>query len=198
MPSSSLSSRFVLLMLVALTTLAVAPAQVVPAATGRHITLTAGAEGSIFQSDFNGNWNASSPYNPISEASSQALYGLGAYVDIGFSRWVQIEAEGRWLRLHQLYGIHQDNYLAGPRLPLYRYKKATVYGKALGGFSEMSFGYGLHGRYTTLAFGGGVDMKLTKRLSLRALDVEYQYWPTWGNQTLSPYGASVGLGYKIF
>jgi len=55
-----------------------------------------------------------------------------------------------------------------------------------------------HGRFTAFAFGGGVDVKLTKRLSFRALDAEYQYWPTWGNSTLSPYGASMGIGYKIF
>ena len=57
---------------------------------------------------------------------------------------------------------------------------------------------GAHGRFTALAFGGGVDLKLTKRISLRAVDVEYQYWPLWGNSTLSPYGASMGIGYKIF
>ena len=53
--------------------------------------------------------------------------------------------------------------------------------------------------YTDITFGGGVDLKLTRRLSLRAVDVEYHYWPNWAsNSSLSPYGASVGLGYKIF
>ena len=89
----------------------------------------------------------------------------------------------------------------GPRIPVYHLWKATVYGKALGGFSNMNFGEEFQNtriRYTDFAFGGGVDVKLTKRISLRAADVEYQYYPKWANSTLSPYGASVGIGYTIF
>ena len=59
-------------------------------------------------------------------------------------------------------------------------------------------GQGDNGKFTDIAFGGGVDIKLTKRISLRAADFEYQYYPFWGNTTLSPYGASVGMSYKIF
>jgi hypothetical protein len=57
---------------------------------------------------------------------------------------------------------------------------------------------GDHGRFTDIAFGGGADIKLTRRISLRAFDVEYQYWPAWGNSTLSPYGASMGVSYRVF
>lgn len=63
----------------------------------------------------------------------------------------------------------------------------------------MNFGTGAgSGTFTALAFGGGMDVKLTKRLSLRALDAEYQYWPRWSNSSLAPYGASVGMSYRIF
>jgi opacity protein-like surface antigen len=59
------------------------------------------------------------------------------------------------------------------------------------------------GRFTDIAYGGGVDFKLTKRISARG-DFEYQQWPQWPdipgipNSPLYPYGASVGIGYKIF
>jgi hypothetical protein len=120
-------------------------------------------------------------------------------VDVRLRRWVQFEAEGRRSRFNAYEGITQDNYLIGPRLPVYHFRKATVYGKALGGYSKMNFGsgYGI-GHYTDFAFGGGVDVKLTRRISLRAVDVEYQYWPWWSNTALSPYGASVGMSYKVF
>ena len=163
---------------------------------------------SIFQPDFAGTWACAGPckpypavnvWYPVAEASNQPLFGAGAYVDVKFSRWVQLEAEGRWIRFNQFDGIYQDNYLIGPRLPVYHRWKSTAYVKALGGFSRMGFGAGTgSGQFTDVAFGGGVDVKLTKRLSFRALDVEYQYWPTWGNSTISPYGASMGIGYKIF
>jgi hypothetical protein len=170
-----------------------AGAQVVHSATGRQVSITAGGMASIFQPDFIGGYDA--------QASNQPLFGAGAYVDVRLRRWVQFEAEGRWSRFNAYDGITQDNYLIGPRLPVYRFWKATVYGKALGGFSKMNFGYNFgdaHGQYTDFAFGGGMDIKLTKRISLRAADVEYQYWPWWEGSKLSPYGASVGIGYKIF
>jgi hypothetical protein len=153
---------------------------------------------SIFQTDFIGGFDTN---GVVAQSSNQPLYGMGAYVDVRLRRWVQFEAEGRWSRFNAFEGITQDNYLVGPRLPVYHFWKATVYGKALGGFSKMNFGSNFgnfSGRYTDLAFGGGLDVKLTKRISLRAVDVEYHYWPTWVNSTLSPYGASVGVSYKIF
>jgi len=187
-------------------------AQVVPAATGRQVSITAGGMVSIFQPDFEGDWtftctSSCSPlsttttgyYSPSAAASSQPLIGAGAYVDVRLRRWFQIEAEGRWLRFNQYQGIHQDNYLIGPKIPVYHFRKATIYSKALAGFSRMQFdSYGDNGQYTDFAFGGGMDVKLTKRFSLRAADVEYHYWPWWNNSSLSPYGASVGIGYKIF
>ncbi|MGD0548552.1 MAG: outer membrane beta-barrel protein [Terracidiphilus sp.] len=188
-----------------------AHAQVASSATSRQFSVTAGGMASIFQPDFEGDWQ---PPNPVAHASPYPLIGAGAYVDVKLSRWVQLEAEGRWLRFNQYGGINQDsyiqnggisqdNYLIGPRLPLFHFWRSSVYAKALGGGSKMNFGLFLgkptgHGSFTALAFGGGMDVKLTKRLSLRALDVEYQYWPLWSNSTLSPYGASVGMGYRIF
>ena len=173
-----------------------AGAQVVPSATGRQVSITAGGMASAFQPDFAYNWQNN---YPVAQAGPKPLLGVGAYVDIRLRRWVQFEAEGRWMRWNQYQGIYQDNYLIGPRLPVYRFWKATVYGKALAGYSKMSFDtFGDHGKFTDIAFGGGVDIKLTKKISFRAVDVEYQYYPWWGNTTLSPYGASVGVGYKIF
>ena len=187
-----------------------AGAQVVPTATGRQVSLTVGGMASVFQPDYEGAWVIQSDPSvscqvgyycaPLAQ-NSQALFGAGAYIDLKVNRWVQFEAEGRWQRWNQYAGIHQDSYLAGPRLPLYRFKKATVYAKTLFGFSNMDFGffgnYG-HANFTDFAFGGGVDLKLTKRLTLRPADFEYQYWPWWGNSSLSPYGASVGMSYRIF
>ena len=176
-------------------------AQVIPSGTGRQVSITAGGMASIFQPDFIGGYDTN---GFIAQASNQPLYGVGAYVDVRLRRWVQFEAEGRWSRFNAYDGITEDNYLIGPRLPVYHFWKATVYGKALGGLSKMNYGYDFYGnpigtgRYTDFAFGGGLDVKLTKRISLRAVDVEYQYMPWWGNSSISPYGASVGMSYKVF
>jgi hypothetical protein len=179
-----------------------APAQVFSTATARQVSLVAGGTVSIFQPDFTGQLSPSSSglyYYPVAQSSSQPLLGVGAYVDVKLTRWVQLEAEGRWQRFNQNANIYQDNYLVGPRLPVYHFWRSSVYAKVLAGSSKMNFdSYGDHGSFTALAFGGGMDVKLTKRLSLRLVDVEYQYWPDWGNSSLSPYGASMGVGYRIF
>ena len=176
-----------------------ARAQVAAAATTRQFSITAGGMVSIFQPDFEGDWQPPSYQYPVAHTSPYPLFGAGAYVDVKFRRWVQLEAEGRWLRFNQYGGISQDNYLIGPRVPVFHFWRSSVYAKALGGYAKMNFdNLGDKGSFTDLAFGGGMDVKLTKRLSLRAVDFEYQYYPRWSNSSLSPYGASVGIGYKIF
>ncbi len=165
---------------------------------------------SAFQPDYAGN-------GVTVEASPLRLYGVGAYVDIKFTRWIQLEGETRWLRFNEYDKISQDNYLGGPRFPIHHFHflRATPYVKALVGYSKMCLGYQLtivgdeeqyqllNGGFTDIAYGGGADLKLNKRFSIRG-DFEYQEYPKFlqnkqlPNQHLFPYGASVGVGYRIF
>jgi len=54
------------------------------------------------------------------------------------------------------------------------------------------------GRFTTIAFGGGVDFRVSRKLTFRPIDLEYQEWPQFVGNSLSPYGISVGMSYRIF
>jgi Outer membrane protein beta-barrel domain len=162
-----------------------ARAQVVPAATSRSLTIDAGGLGSVFQPDYAG--------QGIAQTSPNRLYGFGAYADFHFSRWVQIEAEGRWLHYNQYLGINENTYLIGPRIPVHTFRGWTPYGKVLFGLGTGSF---LSGSTGAISFGGGVDYRLTRKLTLRALDLEYQRWSV--TPTLWPYGGSVGLSYRVF
>jgi Outer membrane protein beta-barrel domain len=168
-----------------------AHAQVVPAATRRQLSITAGGLGSAFQPDYAGGLTAG--------AAPNRLYGLGAYVDVKFTRWFQVEAEGRWLRFNQFENINQSNYLIGPRIPIHRFWRATPYAKVLVGLGKMNFEFNeATGSFTDIAYGGGVDVRLNRKISVRAFDFEYQQWPRWLGSQLYPYGASVGVSYKIF
>jgi hypothetical protein len=162
-----------------------ARAQVVPAANGRTFTLSAGGEGSMFQPDYTG--------LDVAQTSPNRLYGAGAYVDAKFSRWLQVEAEGRWMRFNTYRGIDENTYLIGPRVPICNFHGLSPYGKFLVGLGNGSF---LTGNTLVLSYGGGVDYRLSKRLTLRAFDFEWQQWRV--NPTLYPYGGSVGISYKIF
>ncbi len=163
---------------------AIGHAQAVESATERQFTINTGGMGSYFQPDEGGS----------------NLVGIGTYADFHFSHWVQLEAEARWLRWNQYYGEHQDNYLLGPRVPIRQFGQGTqLYGKALIGYGKMTFPfkYG-YGTFTDLAFGAAVDHQLSRKMSVKA-DFEYQYWPVWlNNNSLAPYGFSLGVGYRVY
>lgn len=168
-----------------------ASAQVAPAAQRSGLSVTAGGEFSAFQPDYAG--------NGVAETSPNRLFGIGAYVDARFNRWVQIEAEGRWLHFNQYYfgdpptGNGENSYLIGPRIPIHDFHGWTPYGKVLFGWGSGAF---LTGRAGNIAYGGGVDYRLTRKITLRPFDFEYQQWHV--TPTLWPYGASAGISYKIF
>jgi hypothetical protein len=162
-----------------------AHAQVVPSATSRTFSVSAGAFGSMAQPDYGD--------QGFAQTSPNRLFGPGAFVDVHFSRWVQVEAEGRWLRYNTYKGINENTYLIGPRIPIATFHRVTPYGKFLVGLGNGSF---LNGNTFVLSYGGGVDYRLSRRFTLRAFDFEYQSWRV--NPTLWPYGGSVGLSYKIF
>jgi len=166
-------------------------AQVRESATRSPMSLTVGGIGSVFNSDYAG--------TGVPASAPNALIGGGAFVDFRYRHWLQVEAEGRWLRLNQFENIYQDNYLIGPRVPIFEKRRVKPYAKALFGMGKMNFQYNFaYGHFADVAFGGGVDLALTRKISVRALDVEYQLWPNWINGTLKPYGGSVGVAYTIF
>jgi opacity protein-like surface antigen len=169
--------------------------QVSESANVRTLTITAGGFVSGFQPD-NGAIGKLIP----GSAPDNYLIGAGTYVDLHFTRWIQIEGEARWLRFNEYYGGNEDTYLIGPKVPIRQFGRATAYGKAMIGLGKMNFPLNAgHGSFTALAYGGGIDYKLSRRLSLRAIDFEYQQWPKWVyNTSLYPYGVSVGVGYRVF
>jgi opacity protein-like surface antigen len=186
---------FVLALVVILTVCwaQLARAQAAPSAYGRRLTLDAGGIGSMFQPDYKG--------GGVPGASPNLLFGLGGYVDVQFTRWLGLEAEGRWQRFHQYADIHQDNYLLGYRLPFEQFKlwNFTPYAKVLVGYGKMTFEYNdAHGRFTDVAIGGGLDLPTAGRWIVRPVDFEFQQWPDWLGTTLHPWGVSAGIGYRIF
>jgi hypothetical protein len=175
-------------------------AQVVPSAYARGLSITAGGEASAYQPDYTGFGV------PAHAPLSSSIYGIGTYVDVKVTPWVQFEAEGRWLRFNQSDGIYEDNYFIGPRLPIYRlhFWHATPYAKILIGYGKLNFEDGNgYGRYTALSYGGGLDIKVNRRIDVRLPDFEYQQWLNWTEgtgkySTLYPYGLSVGVSYRVF
>ena len=166
--------------------------QVVPSATGRKLTITAGGMGSVFQPDYAGSLTALT--------SPNRLYGAGVYVDVRVSRWLQFEAEGRWLNFNQYYsgvpptGNGESNYLAGYRLPFpCPATRASALRQGSGRIQHRKLPFrscdhpGLRRRH-----GLPAEQALYHpRLRLRVPAVA-------DHAHAVSYGVSVGLGYKVF
>lgn len=168
-------------------------AQVESAATRQRPQLTVGGLGSIFQPEYGGgNIGQTGASGKLGQAGPTPLYGVAAYVDVQFARWVQIEAEARWSAFHAYRGIKEDNYLIGPRIPVYRLGRATTYVKVLFGRGNGDF---LSGPTFATIYGGSLDYRLSNRITLRAFDFEYQQWHT--SPTFFPYGGSAGIGFNF-
>jgi hypothetical protein len=159
--------------------------QVVPAATERVLDVRAGGFASVFQPDYAG--------EGVAQTSPNRLYGAGAFLDVHINRWLQPEAEARWLRFNEYLGINENTYSIGDRVTLIRnFHRLSPYGKVLFGLGTGSF---LTGNSLVITYGGGVDYRLTRKFNVRG-DFEYQQWNV--TPTLWPYGVSAGVSYRIF
>ena len=169
-----------------------AMAQVAPSATGSHTSLSAGGLFTVTQPDFDPNLTTITNDGVVT--SSNHLYGIGGFVDYRMSRWVQLEAEGRWERWNQTQGytINENQYAIGIRDPIHTFGHITPYAKVMAGLGTANF---LTGRAALFSYGGGMDYRLTKRISLRA-DFEQQSWRV--TPTMKPYTGAIGFSYRIF
>lgn len=161
-----------------------ARAQSPESATGGEAGLTAGAGISALHLQYGEHW----------------LVGANVSADAYMAPRYGIEGEANWARCHQQSGTWANTYLVGPRYQFngigdYRYRP---YAKFLVGVGEFNFPYNYaFGRYFVMAPGVGVDYRLSPRLRLRLFDVEYQYWPGFTYGSMSNFGVSTGIRYRI-
>lgn len=179
------SPRFALLpvLLLALMAGGIARAQVAESALGGNQTVSAGILGTYLHTNY----------------GDRKLLGVGIFVDADLNRHYSLEGEGSWMRWHQRDNVHIDTYLAGPRYQFSYIHRFQPYAKFLIGDGEFNFPYNYgHGSYFVMSPGGGIDYRLTPRVSLRAVNFEYQIWPGFTFGTLDNYSVSTGIRFRIF
>lgn len=156
--------------------------QVVPAADAGRLNISAGATGSGYYLQY----------------GERKMIGVTGFVDMDARSAWGVEAEGRWLEWRQTANVHAQTYSIG-----LRYHKnignLQPYGKGLIGFGDFNFPYNLaHGRYLVATGGGGLDYRISPRVHLRAVDVEYQYWPEFTYGAMTTFGVSSGIRIRLF
>ena len=159
-----------------------AAAQAVAAATGPGSYVAIGGGISAFQVDY----------------GHQNLGGGFVYADLNPQWRIGFEGEARFLRLHNFEQVTESTYLGGLHVLLLRPRRFQPYAKVLAGVGKITlpFAYA-HGSFLTYAPGVGLDVALNDRVTVRALDFEYQHWPQFTYGALSPYGVSAGISFRL-
>jgi opacity protein-like surface antigen len=131
---------------------------------------------------------------------TESIKGASAFLDFDFRPHIGIEATYHYIALVTPTDLGEDSFLAGPRFIL-PYGRFSVYAKALAGvgdlvIQEQQDNVGRQsGSFFAYAIGGGVDIRATSHLIIRAIDVESQHW---NYQTgLTPFVLTVGAAYRF-
>ena len=162
---------------------AMATAQAIATATGPGSYASVGGGISRFQADY----------------GHQTIAGSFVYVDVHPQWRVGFEGEARFLHWHTAEQVTEASYLGGLRVALVRRpQRWNPYAKFLAGAGEISlpFHYA-HGGFLTYAPGAGLDIALNDRVTVRAVDLEYQHWPQFPYGALHPYGISTGISVRV-
>ena len=144
-------------------------------------------------------FSASFPYQ-----SGQRVEGCGGFANLRWTSHIDIEGNVRWLPWNDYPQTSERTLLAGPRYIFRRFGKFEPYGKFLVGDGTIHYPYKIGtDSYFALAPGGGVNYRLSRRLTVRA-EYEYQIWlnsPGFTNEpkhALHPNGLNVGFAYKVW
>ena len=168
-----------------------AESQVTHAGNEGGIPLTVG----VGVSDYFIDWGHSRTMGGITAWADWRLSGLPGYL-----KGLEISAEGHhidYFRPAEVSRMRQDSGLGGVSYQFSKWSRVRPYGKYLIGFGSIYFptmpnGYN-HDTRIILAPGGGIDIRLSHRLSIRG-DYEYQYWrQIFGQHDLNPNGFSAGI-----
>ena len=127
--------------------------------------------------------------------------GITVYADLDLPKHLGLEALYRNASIQTPHDIGENHLLVGPRLSAHK-GRFIPYGKALVGVGTINFqqGYNVTSSsqsYFIYALGGGLDYHATRRLNLRLIDFEYQLWPGFKPNGLTPTGFSIGAAYAF-
>jgi opacity protein-like surface antigen len=126
--------------------------------------------------------------------------GLSVYGDFDFFHNVGIEGDMHF-SLITPNDNSENSYLLGPRYS-FHYKHFQPYAKALFGVGRFGFQQGYYhfassATYFQYAVGGGLDYQVTRHINVRPFDIEFQKWPGFEPNGLSPIVYNFGVAYVL-
>ena len=126
--------------------------------------------------------------------------GVSAYADFDFREHLGVELAAHQASIITPTDIGEDSYLIGPRY-FRTYGRLIPYAKLMIGIGrfDLQYDYAPHSAtsYLVYALGGGLDIRATQHINIRAIDFEAQRWPGYAANGLTPYVTTVGAAYNF-
>jgi outer membrane immunogenic protein len=120
--------------------------------------------------------------SPGQGAPSANCQGAGGTFAANVSKWIAVVGDVGFCKVTgEPTGVssHEINYLFGPRIAYHNYGRLTPYAQVLlGGERASSTITGLGSSSVNsfaMTFGGGADIKVSRNLAFRAIQLEYLY-----------------------
>jgi hypothetical protein len=128
------------------------------------------------------------------------ITGFTGFADFDFRPHFGVEAVYHYISVITPDDLGENSVYVGPRF-VYPRGRLSIYGKAMVGIGSIVIQEvqdnpeGGAGSYFSYAIGGGLDVRVTKHIVVRAIDAEYQHW---NYQTgLTPIAFTVGAAYRF-
>jgi len=162
--------------------------QALPTATGHGGGIQVGGGVTFAKPDFGDKW----------------IGGVTGFADYNILTHVGLEANIHFLTLRTPQDLGEQTYEAGPRF-YWRKNRFTLYGKAQAGLGRFVV-QEVNGTYNAgkanassfmYSLGGGLDINFRHHITVRAFDFEYQEWPSFGRNGLTPALGTVGVAYRF-
>lgn len=162
-----------------------ARAQAGPTAT-RGLALQAGGGFTAGKSDFSPKW----------------ITGFAVFANADFRHHIGVTFDMHYNDLGTPSDVGEITYLGGLRYKFDFRNRYHPYIKAAVGFGTFKQHEGLYAQdasstYKIAAFGGGVEMPLRRHITLRVVDAEYQTWPHFYPNGLTPFILTTGVAYRF-
>jgi Outer membrane protein beta-barrel domain len=135
------------------------------------------------------------------------IQGFTGFADLDLKHRLGIELEYHDISIITPTDIGENTLLLGLRYSLYRKGRINAYAKGLGGLGWFSYQDGTYhydqhtDTFGAYAIGGGVEIKATEHINVRAFDFEAQKWPGYftpgfpNTGGISPYVSTFGVAY---
>lgn len=128
------------------------------------------------------------------------IQGLTIFGDYNLTSHWSVEGDIHLNHIITPTDIGEDSYLLGPRY-VFHVNRLQPYAKFVAGFGRFKTDYenrpNVTFTYGMYAFGGGVDIRATPHIYIRAADFEYQKWPGFRDSGLTPMLWTFGAAYRF-